>query len=63
MKKLSLILLALLIAAIGSATISLLLGRVLMLSSRDEVVRLGLILFSISAAICVTLILAIRSNR
>ena len=63
MKKLPLILLALLIAAAGSAAISLLLGSVLMLSSRGEVVRLGLILFAISAAICVTLILAIRRNR
>ena len=60
MKKLPHILLALAVSAIASALLSTLLGRILFLSSQAEVVRLGVILFAVSSAIWITLILAIR---
>lgn len=60
MTKLPHILLALAISAIASALLSTLLGRILFLSSRAEVVKLGVILFAVSSAIWITLILAIR---
>jgi hypothetical protein len=60
MKKLPLILLALAVSAIASVLLSTLLGRILFLSSRTEVVKLGVILFVISSAIWITLMLAIR---
>jgi len=63
MSKLSHILLALVVSAAAAAILSTLLGRLLFLSSRAEVVKLGLILFAISAAIWITLILAIRRKE
>jgi len=58
MKKLPHILLALVVSAAAAAILSTLLGRILFLSSRGEVVKLGAILFAISTAIWITLILA-----
>ena len=63
MKKPFHILLALAVSAAAAALLSALLGRILFLSSRAEVVRLGLILFAISAAVWITLIVAIRRNN
>ncbi len=63
MKKLPHILLALTVSAAAAALLSALLGRILFLGSRAEVVRLGLILFAISAAVWITLIVAIRRNN
>ena len=63
MKKLPHILLALVVSAAAAAILSTLLGRILFLSSRGEVVKLGAILFAISAAIWITLILAIRRKE
>ncbi len=60
MNKLPHILLALAVSAAAAALLSTLLGRILFLSSRAEVVRLGVILFAISSAIWITLILVIR---
>ena len=60
MKKLPHILLALVVSAAAAAILSTLLGRILFLSSQAEVVKLGAILFAISSAIWITLILAIR---
>ncbi|MBL9162122.1 MAG: hypothetical protein JNL18_05190 [Planctomycetaceae bacterium] len=62
MKKLPHILLALTVSAAAAAILSTLLGRILFLSSRSEVVKLGVILFAISSAIWIALILAIRRN-
>lgn len=61
MQKLSHILLALAVSA--TALLSTLLGRILFLSNRAEVVKLGVILFAISSAIWITLILAIRCDE
>ena len=63
MKKLPHILLALGVSGAAAAIVSALLGRILFLSSRAEVVKLGLILFAISSAIWITLILAIRRKK
>lgn len=63
MEKLPHILLALAISAAAAAILSTLLGRILFLSSRAEVVKLGSILFAISSAIWITLILAIRRKE
>ncbi len=63
MNKLPHILLALVVSAAAAAILSTLLGRILFLSSRAEVVKLGAILFAISAAIWITLILAIRRKE
>lgn len=60
MKRLPHILLALAVSAAASALLSTLLSRILFLSSRNEVVKLGAILFAISSAIWIALILAIR---
>jgi hypothetical protein len=60
MKKLPHILLALAVSAAAAALLSTLLGRILFLSSRAEVVKLGVILFAVSSAVWITLILAIR---
>ncbi len=60
MKRLPHILLALAASAAAAALLSTLLGRILFLSSRAEVVKLGLILFAISSSIWIMLILAIR---
>lgn len=60
MKKLPHILLALAVSAAASALLSTLLARLLFLSSQAEVVKLGVILFAISSAIWITLILALR---
>jgi hypothetical protein len=60
MKTLPHILLALAVSATASALLSTLLGRLLFLSSRSEVIKLGVILFLISSAIWITLILSIR---
>ena len=60
MKKLSHIILALAVSAAAAALLSTLLGRILFISSRAEVVKLGVILFAISSAIWITLILAIH---
>ncbi|MBA4105306.1 MAG: hypothetical protein C0485_06075 [Pirellula sp.] len=60
MKRLPHILLALAISAAGAALVSTLFGRILFLSSRSEVVKLGAILFAISSAIWITLVLAFR---
>ena len=60
MKILPHILLALVVSAAAATILSALLGRILFLSSRAEVVKLGLILFAVSSAIWITLILAIR---
>ena len=60
MKRLPHILLALAVSAIAAALLSTLLGRILFLSSQAEVVKLGVILFAVSSAIWITLILAIR---
>jgi hypothetical protein len=60
MKTLTHILLAIAVSAAASALLSTLLGRTLFLSSRAEVVKLGVILFAISSAVWITLILAIR---
>ncbi|QDT75480.1 hypothetical protein [Lacipirellula limnantheis] len=63
MKRLPHILLALAVSAAASALLSTLLGRILFLSSRTEVVKLGAILFAISSATWITLILAIRRKE
>lgn len=63
MKRLPHILLALAVSAAASALLSTLLGRILFLSSRSEVVKLGAILFAISSAIWIALILAIRRKE
>jgi hypothetical protein len=63
MKKLPHILLALAVSAAASALLTILLGRVLFLSSRSEAVKLGAILFAVSSAIWITLILAIRRRE
>jgi len=63
MKKLPHILLAFVVSAAAAAIVSTLLGRILFLSSQAEVVKLGLIMFAVSAAIWITLILAIRRKE
>ena len=63
MKKPFHILLALAVSAAAAALLSALLGRILFLGSRAEVVRLGVILFAVSAAIWITLILANRRKE
>ena len=63
MKKPFHTLLALAVSAAAAALLSALLGRILFLGSRAEVVRLGVILFAVSAAIWITLILAIRRKE
>lgn len=60
MSKLTHTLLALVISAAGATAIAALLGRLLFLSSQAEVVKLAALLFTLSAAIWITLILAIR---
>jgi hypothetical protein len=61
-EKLPSIFLALAISAAAAALLSTLLGRILFLSSRSEVVKLGVILFVISSAVWITLILAVGRN-
>jgi hypothetical protein len=63
MKTLPHILLAIVVSAAAAALLSTLLGRILFLSSQAEVVKLGAILFAISSAIWITLILAIRRKE
>lgn len=63
MKTLPHIILALAVSAIVAVLLSTLLGRILFLSSRSEVVKLGAILFAISSAIWIALILAIRRDE
>jgi hypothetical protein len=60
MKILLHIFVALTISAAASALLSNLLGRIMFLSSRAEVVNLGVILFLISSSVWITLILTIR---
>ena len=62
MKKLPHILLALVVSAIAAALLSTLLGRILFLSSRAEVVKFGAILLEISEAIWITMILGFRGR-
>lgn len=63
MRKLPHILLALTVSAAAAGLLSTLLGRILFLSSRSEVVKLGAILFAISSAIWIALILVIRRKN
>jgi hypothetical protein len=63
MNSIARILIALFISTIVAAILATLLGRALVLGSQRDVIRLGLVIFAIAAAISLPLFLALGRKR